>query len=149
MTAAPITRDLAAAGALPFVGCALFSLLGISSLPWLGSIEFIAATYGLAIASFMAGVHWGTALETRQMLPLNLFVSSNVLTLLGWFGVLLGTLSQALVVLVIVFVCLLMVDRRLHVAQVIDDAYWKTRRNVTVVVVVSLLITVSSGHLYA
>ncbi|MCK7577283.1 MAG: hypothetical protein MZV65_16550 [Chromatiales bacterium] len=43
------------------MACALLPLLGVSSIKLMGSVDYIAAVYALAIVSFMAGAHWGTA----------------------------------------------------------------------------------------
>ena len=56
------------------MACALMSLLGVSSIKLIGSVDYIAAVYALTIVSFMAGVHWGMALDQqRTEWPVNLF----------------------------------------------------------------------------
>ena len=71
-----LTRLLAAAGAIPFLIGAFAPLLGVELDTRHGDIQAAALAYGLTIASFMAGVHWGTALSATRPLPVNLFISS-------------------------------------------------------------------------
>lgn len=61
--------------------CVLLPLLGVSSIRLIGAVDYIAAVYALTIVSFMAGVHWGIALDQQQTeWPVNLFLSSNAVT---------------------------------------------------------------------
>ena len=60
------------------MACALLHLLGVSSIKLIGSVDYIAAVYALTIVSFMAGVHWGIALDPqRTAWPVNLFLSNR------------------------------------------------------------------------
>lgn len=135
-----LTRLLAALGALPFIACALLPFAGITALPYLGTTGNVAAAYGLTIASFMAGVHWGIALMRQSGVPVNLFVTSNVVAVAAWLAFLLATLALTLLVLTVLFIYLLYVDFRLLHAGAIEDAYWRTRLWITVAVVVSLFL---------
>ena len=66
------------------MACALLPLLGVSSIKLIGSVDYIAAIYALTIVSFMAGVHWGMALDQqRPEWPVNLFLSSNAVTIMA------------------------------------------------------------------
>jgi len=138
MTAFPLTRFLAAAGALPFLGCAIAPFVGIDSLPGLGQTYDIAAAYGLSIASFMAGVHWGIQLIAGRPLPTSLYLTSNAVAVAAWLTFLLGPPAVTLVVQAALFLYLLFIDFRLRAAGVIDTGYWQTRLWITTLVVVSL-----------
>ena len=140
-----ITRILAALGAIPFIACAFLPYLGFNELPYLGDTGNIAAAYGLTIASFMAGVHWGTALNAEVNLPVNLFITSNVVAVAAWLSFLLVSLSQALALLAILFAYLLYIDFRLHRAGLIGQAYWNTRLSITGIVIVCLTIIARGG----
>lgn len=140
MTNTRIYSVLTYAGALPFIACALLPLLGVRSFGPLGSVAFIAAVYALVIVSFMAGVHWGTALyRPRPEGPVNLFLSSNAVTIAIWLVFLTATPKIALLASILAFLFLLWVDYRLHSIDLLTAHYLQTRRNVTVLVVVSLL----------
>ena len=136
-----LTRLLAAAGALPFIACALLPLASIHALPGLGAVRDIAAAYGLTIASFMAGVHWGTALNVSGKLPVNLFITSNVVAVAGWLSFLLGPPALTFAVLGALFLFLLFVDYRLLQGKLISVDYWRTRLWVTLTVVLALGLT--------
>ena len=45
------------AGTIPFIACAVLITLGVDSLSVLGKTSHILASYGLVIATFMAGAH--------------------------------------------------------------------------------------------
>ncbi len=136
----PLTRSLAAAGAIPFLIGALAPLLGVEIETRRGDIEAAVLAYGLTIASFMAGVHWGTALNSSRPLPVNLFISSNVIALAAWFAYLFASASVAALILAALFAVLLGIDWKLRKADVIDNVYWQTRLWVTVVVIACLVL---------
>jgi hypothetical protein len=131
----PLLRILPCAGALPFVGCAVLQLIGIRELPLFGDVKTVASTYGLAIISFMAGVHWGQYLEGKRV-DLNLLVASNAVTLAAWFGFLLLPQFAFSLVLVVLFGVAYLIDRQLH----LPSDYLTMRRNVTLIVSASLLL---------
>lgn len=133
---------LAYFGALPFVACAVLPWLGMPVIPGIGECAYISATYGVAIASFMAGIHWGTFLYRSGSLPVNLLLTSNVITLAVWFAFLLAPITVSLAVNAAAFFALLVIDYQLAKAGLISKAYLAIRRNVTSVVIVSLLATI-------
>ncbi len=135
-----LTRILAAAGAIPFLIGALAPVLGVELVTRHGNIDAAVLAYGLTIASFMAGVHWGTALNATRPLPVNLFISSNVVAVAAWFVYLFGSVSFAALFLAALFAVLLGIDWKLRQAEVIDASYWQTRLWVTVVVIACLLL---------
>ena len=131
------------AGALPFIACALLPLIGVSSIKLIGSVDYIAAVYALAIVSFMAGVHWGMALyPQRTEWPVNLFLSSNAVTIMAWLAFLTTTPKITLIICILAFLYLLWVDYRLYSLNLLTAHYLQTRRNVTALVVISLLLMV-------
>ena len=137
---ASLTRILAAAGAIPFLIGAFAPALGVELVTRHGDIEAAALAYGLTIASFMAGVHWGTALSETRPLPVNLFVSSNVVTVAAWFVYLFASIEAAALLLAFLFAVLLAFDWRLYRSGVIKVDYWYTRLGVTIVVIACLLL---------
>ncbi len=129
---------LTLAGAIPFALPALLYLFGMSQLPFLGELQPIVSSYGLVILSFMAGVHWGQVINKPRWHLL--LIISNVITLSGWFAFLTGKATLLWCVLILGFMALLIVDRRLLVAGIITPAYWRLRMAVTAIVVISLLV---------
>ena len=130
------------AGAMPFVLIAVFITIGIDAIPVLGNATDILSIYGLVIASFMAGAHWGShlSLADDNTWVVKLPIFSNIIALALWLGFL--TLSSAgfIWLLVAGFISMLMIDYGLHQAHIISNEYFRVRRYVTIIVVVALII---------
>ncbi len=131
---------LTMAGVTPFVACALLPLFGVDSIYLIGSLGEVAAGYGLAIVSFLAGIHWATQLYDLQRTPFNLLIVSNIVFVAVWLVYALGSLSTALIVQALALVALLGVDRWLLGTGVITDHYLRVRSTATVLAVASLLL---------
>ena len=129
-------------GTLPFAACAMLLTAGVPGIAGIGSWAEIAAGYGLAIASFMAGTHWGTYLQHAPGAPLNLLLTSNAITVAVWLTFALAPTAVSLTVTGCAFLLLLAVDYRLASAGMITSAYLVLRRNATLVVVAMLTLTV-------
>lgn len=132
---------LAYAGALPFALCMVLAWTDSLRIPGLEEPAAVAAGYGLAIAAFMAGVHWGTYLYLGNRTPLNLLVISNAVTIAAWLGFAFTPVRSSLLTTAAAFTVLLWVDTRLARIRLISDAYMATRRSVTTLVVILLLLT--------
>ena len=132
------------AGMMPFVGCALMPFVGLQELWNLGSYDYIAAAYGLAIVCFLCGAHRGTYLYQVRAAPDNLFISSTVSVVACWFAFLMAAQAITLFVLILAFLCLLVIDYRLLKAGLLTDFYFRMRSNATVVAVVALAIIIAS-----
>ncbi len=134
-------RYLPYAGTLPFIACTVCLCAGIGQLPMLGSVQTLLSVYGLVIAVFMAGAHWGQHLPMQQGgLASTLAIISNVVALSLWLGYIFLGFGMLVVLLVATFLLLLLVDYRLALAQVISQPYWHTRLGVTAIVIVSLIV---------
>jgi len=134
---------LAYAGTLPFAACAILPIVGIPGIAGVGSCAQIAAGYGLAITSFMAGVHWGTHLYRSPGIPVNLMVTSNAITVVVWLAFALAPATVSIAVTGSAFLLLLAIDYRLANAGLITKAYLALRRNVTFIVAALLALTVA------
>lgn len=130
------------AGAIPFVACAFLLMIDVVTVPMLGSVVDILSAYGLVIASFMAGAHWGNHLDLadNNKWAIRLPLYSNIIALGLWLGFLILSASSFIWLLVIGFISLLVIDYSLHRAQIISHAYFKVRQYVTAIVVISLVI---------
>ena len=133
---------LALAGTIPFIASALLPLLGHDSLPYLGPLDQLVASYGLAIVCFLAGAHWGTYLAGRSTNSLNLFVTSNAIFLAAWFAYVGAGVKTAIGVQIFAFLALLLIDLRLRSGDVISSAYFRVRAVATLVAIVSLLFVI-------
>ena len=136
---------LALAGTIPFVAAALLPLLGYDSLPHLGPLDQVVASYGLAIVCFLAGAHWGIYLSGRTADSLNLFVISNAIFLAVWFTYIGAGVQIAIGVQIFAFLALLLIDQRLRTGDVISAAYLRVRTVATLIAVLSLFIVIVRG----
>ena len=134
---------LAMAGTIPFIAGALLPVLGHDALPFLGSLDQLLASYGLAIVCFLAGAHWGTYLSGRCADSLNLFIISNAIFLAVWFAYVGADVKIAIGVQIFAFVALLLVDRRLRIDDVISAVYLRVRSMATLIAIVSLLMVIA------
>ncbi len=130
------------AGTIPFIACAIFMAFGIDTVVVLASTSKILTTYGLVIASFMAGAQWGNhlALPDRDPWALRLPLLSNIITLILWIGFLALSAKDFIWLLIVGFICLLVIDYALKKAKIISSDYFKVRKYVTLIVVVALLV---------
>jgi hypothetical protein len=138
---------LALAGTIPFIASALLSallpVLGHYSLPYLGPLDQLVASYGLAIVCFLAGAHWGTYLSGRSAGSLNLFVISNVIFLAVWFAYVGAGVKTAIAMQIVAFLILLFIDLRLRTGDVISAKYLRARTGATIIAVASLLVVIA------
>jgi len=123
------------AGTLPFVCAALSRVISLSAFITAAEITHIILLYSLAILSFMAGVHWGQYVAGRRS-TIKLLISSNVITLAGWFGSFYLSPQSAELLFIALFALLYLIDGGLG----LDTAYLQMRRNVTLIVCASLLV---------
>lgn len=130
------------AGTIPFVACAFLLMIDVVTVPILGSVVDVLSAYGLVIASFMAGAHWGNhlSLADDNKWAVRLPLYSNVIALGLWLGFLILSTSSFIWLLVIGFISLLVIDYSLHRAQIISHTYFQVRQYVTAIVVISLVV---------
>lgn len=134
---------LAAAGTIPFILGALLLLFGYDSLPRLGPLDQLVASYGLAIVCFLAGAHWGSYLAARFADTLNLFIISNSIFLAVWLTYVGAGARMAISTQILAFLALLFIDLRLKNNGAISATYFRVRTMATVTVVLSLLIVIA------
>jgi len=132
--------QLILAGALPFIAGTLALIAGVRFLPLLGDISHAVAIYALVIATFLTGIHWGQQLSLGSM-PINLFISSNIIAVLIWLSWLILPVTGFLFFLIPVLAVMLIIDRSLCMAKVITDSYLRTRMVITAIVMLCLIIT--------
>lgn len=142
MTDSKTYSVLAMAGVTPFVACALLPLMGISAIGPFGELDRLAAVYGLAIVSFLTGIHWATQIYEPQESSFNLLLVSNVIFLAVWFAFVLGSVDIALSAQLVALLVLLGIDRWLCGTGLISRHYLNVRSAATALATVSLLIIV-------
>lgn len=130
------------AGAFPFVFFAICILFDIRNLPVFGNIIHSTTIYGLIIASFMAGAHWGQQLHLKNKPKLLLQVSSNINAIVLWVSYLNLRPESFIFILILSFYISLKVDYLLYQNDLIKREYFIfTRIPITIIVIISLLIT--------
>lgn len=137
-----ISPYLTFAGTIPFILGAVFISVGVDAIAVLGQTVQVLAVYGLVIASFMAGAHWGNHLgvDDDNHWAVRLPIISNIIALLLWLGFLVLAPAVFMWLLIAAFIAMLMVDYGLQRAQIISDAYLKIRLFVTMIVVIALVV---------
>ncbi len=130
------------AGTIPFIACAVLITMSIDAVRVLGKTDDILAVYGLVIATFMAGAQWGNhlSLADNNTWAVKLPIFSNIIALGLWLGFLTLSTVGFIWLLVVSFVSLLIIDYGLYQAQIISANYFKVRKYVTLIVVISLII---------
>lgn len=128
------------AGAIPFIAGAAAVVGGLETIGPVRSVTASVLAYGLAIASFIAGTHWGIYLQFKASAPFNLFVSSNAAVLFPWLTFVTGSVDGTLVALVLTFLFLCFVDWRLRRSNLIETAYFRLRLAATAIACIALLL---------
>ena len=122
------------AGLLPLVlalANQILRVVPIDSLFW-------AASYAAVIASFICGIHWAVFLFFAGRSPINLLLTSNLICLSAWAALLLPHGSPALVILMLCFISLLAIDRRLQHDQLIPVWFYRLRQRASIGVILCL-----------
>jgi len=137
----PVARVLGYAGLIPFIVLSISSWL----TPPLGhqSIDLLVL-YAAIILSFMGAIHWGAALVNDSQNNSAHYTASVIPALVAWLAVL--TVQHiAISLLLVSFVMLYRYDR--HVNDQLGFAAWylPLRKQLTVVVSVCLLITLTAS----
>ena len=124
---------LGRAGLLPFIGLSLATYLDTEHALLWGNV---LATYALAIHCFLAGAWWGISLIRRHW---KILVISNAAVLAAFFGQVLLTVDEFLVLCALLFPCILVVERLHPAFQQQPPYYAQLRLQLTAVATVALL----------
>lgn len=135
-----LSRYLTYAGALPFIACTGLKIFDIDYVPLFGSVEMIINSYGLLIASFVNGAHWGQHVIVSRQLGKYLAICSNANVIALWVLFLLIPRDLFYIPLIISFILTAMVEKELYAKKIINKDYLQLRTTVTSIVCVSLLI---------
>ncbi len=132
---------LTLAGTLPFIFCAYCFIADIDVIALLGNTEQVLSVYGLVIAAFMAGSHWGQHLIISEKWQRYLPAFSNFNAVFLWLSFLLFPFKLFIIALILSFSGSLLIDKKLRQDKVINRTYFCTRALVTLVVILSLIIS--------
>lgn len=133
----PIAKILVYSGVLPFF------LLGIAGIHPVNGFNFnlSLAVYGAVIISFLSGIHWAIFLFFEEQYSRNLFIHSNVVTLLAWLSVLSSRIYLTLLLQIICFSYLLILDYDLYKNKILPAWFYRLRCNATGLVTIFLFLT--------
>lgn len=144
MSAIRLAQLLTYLGTLPFLYGALVSL-GLA--PWLAILPFSVTDallgYGVVILSFIAGIHWGLALNQQsssssQALAFRLLAMSNVIALWAWLMWLWPTTGFSFWGLAIGFGVMLSLDWYWLALQKSTPWFWRLRWQASAIAMLSL-----------
>ena len=135
---------LAYLGAVPFVIPAILILLGYREIALVGDLIYLLTSYGLVIIVFMSGIHWGNYLIKKPAGGVNLFLTSNIITISVWLSFLYLPIGYTLLFYSVAFALLLFLDYYLLIHNLLTKDYFKLRGIVTGMVIFSLLITIAT-----
>lgn len=135
-----LAHQLGIVGLVPFVFLSL--ACWIAHPEWMEGFVYAQSAYGIAILSFLGGIHWGvaltspglTALQIRRALiwgvvPSMIACASKLHFGLGFFVLMFG------------FIVAYQIDKKLYVTYQIPDWFLVLRRRLTIVVVLALAVT--------
>ena len=152
----PITlaQILTYLGTLPFIygGFALFGIAPfVERVPFDLSLGLLS--YAVVILSFIAGIHWGIALQKMETgqhsgLALKLLLMSNLVALWAWFMWLFSSLlnSYSLLGLAIGFAIMLLIDWRWLELPAQRPWFWRLRWQASSIAILALTIAGLSSH---
>lgn len=123
-------------GAIPFL---VFSLgLLFDYYPVLSAYYYreFFFSYAAIILSFLAGIHWGIALNKPH--TNFLLISSNIVALGGWFTLMLPSPVLVSILLFVGFSIQLIIDMCLYKAKMIEAWFIKLRSMISLMVLVTI-----------
>ncbi len=127
-------------GVVPFLIVISLVVGGVTALPVVGPSYHVLVSYGLVIAVFLAGSHWGQQFSVPEPWPILLALSSNVVTLVVWFGYLALSAYHFIFLLSLNFLALLLIDYLLYRIGCIERFYYLTRCIITSLVILTLVV---------
>ncbi len=133
------------AGLVPFVLLMLASW--IVHIDWLGYFIRGQLAYGIAILSFLGGIHWGTVMMSNELSleqTRKAFIWSVLPALIAWSVTLMGGFGFA--VLMAGFIGAYQVDKHLFAWYRMPDWFLPLRFKLTCVVVAALALTVIAAN---
>ncbi len=135
-----LATTLVVLGTVPFV---VFTtqIVGVSiALPFPASPELMLHVYGVIIASFVAGLHWGIHFCKRTSDSVYLY--SSFVALLLWCSMWTAGSTVGLALVLLGFILLWLEEYRLSVQRVTTAWFWKLRTAVTAAVVLCLAVAI-------
>tara|TARA_B100001769_G_C21898215_1_gene485129 strand:- start:332 stop:760 length:429 start_codon:yes stop_codon:yes gene_type:complete len=127
-------------GSIPFLFFSFLRIISLEDFFYL-DINYILSIYSLSIISFICGSHWGIFL-TNNTLKINLFIFSNLLTILSFSGILFLKIDYFFLLQVLILVALLVIDLYIYRQNITLKKYINSRIFITIIVVGCLIILI-------
>jgi hypothetical protein len=128
-----LATTLVGLGTVPFVVLTFLIVAAVeNALPLPASPGLILHVYGVIIASFVAGLHWGIHFCKRTNDSVYLY--SSFIAFLLWCSMWAAGSALGLVVVLLGFVLLWVEEYRLSVQRVTTAWFWQLRTGVTAIV---------------
>lgn len=124
-------------GSIPFIFFVALSFFSLDNF-FNYSINYLASIYSIIIISFISGTHWGIFLNNK--IPINLFASSNIVTITVYFSFLTLDNFYFTLISIISFISLLLFDFYIYKQAITLIDYFVIRFLVSMIVIFSLLI---------
>lgn len=140
-----LSQFLAWLGAIPFIIALLVSFSTVRLQYW-AIIVVLMSTFSALIVTYIAGSHWGLAMQVPDKVSKKFIISSHLLTLFAWIGILFPSWLVSWCVLLICFWAVLAIDYRFMQLGCMTKNYLKMRLQITTVVSVCLLCMMYIGR---
>ena len=124
-------------GSIPFIFFMALSFFSLDNF-FNYSINYLASIYSIIIISFISGTHWGIFLNNK--IPINLFASSNIVTITVYFSFLTLDNFYFTLISIISFISLLLFDFYIYKQSITLIDYFVIRFFVSMIVIFSLLV---------
>ena len=124
-------------GSIPFIFFVALSFFSLDNF-FNYSINYLASIYSIIIISFISGTHWGIFLNNK--IPINLFASSNIVTITVYFSFLTLDNFYFTLISIISFISLLLFDFYIYKQAITLIDYFVIRFLVSMIVIFSLII---------
>ena len=132
-----ISNILILMGSIPFIFFMALSFFSLDNF-FNYSIEYLVSIYSIIIISFISGTHWGIFLNNK--ISINLFASSNIVTITVYFSFLILNNFYFTLISVISFMSLLLFDFYIYKQAITSLDYFVVRFFISMIVIFSLLI---------
>ena len=135
-----LATTLVVLGTVPFVVFSAAVAGVVASLPLPAAPPLMLHVYGVIIASFVAGLHWGIHFCKRT--SDSVYLSSSFIAVLLWCSMWAPGSPIGLALVMLGFILLWLEEYRLSVQRVTTAWFWKLRTAVTAVVVLCLAVSI-------
>ena len=130
-----LAQLLTYAGILPFLFLSVATFFKITDYDF----SLALGAYAALIIAFLCGIHWAIYLFFLEKCGRNLFINSNVVTLIAWSSLLLKLHTIGLIIQTLCLIYLFWLDHQLMRQQLIEPWFFKLRRNASCIVCVLLI----------